>query len=85
MAVMTDPQRAALVAELMAEISAARELCPVTKTALRAALDAADAWCSDNAASYNSALPVGFRTNASVAQKSRLLESVIKRRRALGV
>jgi hypothetical protein len=84
MAVMTDPQRAALAADLMRAISNDREACPVLKAQLRAAVDAADTWASDNAASYNTALPAPFRTSASAAQKSRLLEAVIIRRRAVG-
>lgn len=52
-------------------------LAGITKTDLRAAVDAADSWVDTNAASYNSALPATFRNNASAAQKSLLLVAVI--------
>lgn len=41
-----------------------------TKTDLRDAVDATDAWIDANAASYNTALPTLFRNNASVVQKT---------------
>lgn len=40
---------------------------------IKAALDASDDWCDANAASYNTALPVAFRNNATVAEKNILL------------
>ncbi len=49
----------------------------ITKTDLRAAVDAADAWVDSNAASFNSALPVAFRTNATASQKALLLVAVV--------
>lgn len=47
------------------------------KTALRAAIVAADAWVDANSAAYNSALPVAFRNNATTSQKSLLLVAVV--------
>jgi hypothetical protein len=51
-------------------------LAGCTKTDLQAAINAADDWVDSNAASYNSALPATFRTNATVAQKAFLLAMV---------
>ena len=49
----------------------------LTKDDLEAAVNAADTWANDNAASFNNALPVTFRTNASNGQKSLLLAVVV--------
>lgn len=63
----------------------------VTKSDLRAAVDATDAWVEANAASYNIALPVIFRNNATAGQKALLVAVVAMRygvewlRRVLGV
>lgn len=51
-----------------------------TKVDLAAAVSAADTWADANAASYNTALPVPFRTNASAAQKALLLAYVCMKR-----
>ncbi len=52
----------------------------VLKTDLKAAVDAADGWVDSNAASYNSALPTAFRTNATAGQKALLLVLVVAMR-----
>lgn len=49
----------------------------MTKTDLQAAVNAADDWADSNAASFNSALPVTFRTNASTEQKALLPALVV--------
>lgn len=54
-----------------------------SKVDIRAAIDAADAWATSNAASYNSALPTAFRTGASTSQKALLLAYVCLRRAGL--
>ena len=62
------------------------ESCGFTKTALKAAVDAADQWCDDNATSFNTALPSGagsFRATASLQQKTLLLCYVAMRRAGL--
>lgn len=84
MAVMTDPQRAAVAADIMRALSANREPCPLLKADIQAAVNAADTWASVNAAAFNTALPLAFRTAAAADQKSRLLELVIVMRRKLG-
>ena len=47
---------------------------------IRAAVDAADQWCDDNAGSFNTALPTPFKTTATLAQKSILLAYVALKR-----
>jgi hypothetical protein len=51
-------------------------LAGISKTELRTAVDATDAWIEANQASFNSALPVAFRSNATLAQKTLLLCAV---------
>ena len=66
----------AIARGLMRFWSDKREEVAVVKAAIRAAVDDADAWVDANAASYNAALPVPFRTNATQPQKSILLVAV---------
>lgn len=47
---------------------------------IKAAVDAADDWADLNASSYNTALPVAFRTTATSAQKALLLAYVCMKR-----
>lgn len=56
------------------------ESCAFTKTDLRAAVDATDTWLDSNATSFNQALPLAFRTAASLTQKTLLLCYVAMRR-----
>jgi hypothetical protein len=78
MATLPDVTRRELWAELMRNLSDDREPVSVTKTVLRQAVDAADQWVSDNALSYNQALPAAFRSTATPEQKARLLMLVLK-------
>jgi hypothetical protein len=55
----------------------------VTKTQLRAAVDATDQWIEDNQAAYNTALPVAFRNAATLGQKTLLFCFVAMRRAGL--
>lgn len=50
------------------------------KAEIRAAVDASDDWVDDNSASYNSALPLAFRSAATASQKARLLTLVVGKR-----
>lgn len=52
----------------------------LTKPDLAAAVSAADTWADTNAASYNSALPLPFRTTATSQQKAILLALVAMKR-----
>lgn len=49
----------------------------VTKADLQAAINAADNWADSTAASYNLALPIAFRNNATAGQKALLLAVVV--------
>lgn len=80
MAILSDPDKAQIWAEYQQEISADHEGAAFLKANLLAAVGAADQWVSDNAASYNTALPAAFRNNATAAQKARLLAAVLKLR-----
>lgn len=82
MAVMQDADRVAVWAEWMRDN---RESVSVTKTDIRAAINAADQWVSDNQGNFNSALPVASRAALNAAQKARVLMFVIQRRFLRGV
>ena len=56
---------------------------PVTKTELRAAVDATDQWIEDNQAAFNAALPQPFRGAATPAHKTLLFCYVAMRRKGL--
>lgn len=75
---LTEDQRVQCIRELIRSI----EPAPVnfTRAQLKATVDAVDQWCSDNAASFNSALPQPFRGQATAQQKAALLASVALRR-----
>lgn len=78
--VMTSPERAACTTAFMRELSRVAEACGITKAQLRAAIDAADQWCDDNATSFNTAIPLPTRTILTTAQKTKLLTYVLRRR-----
>jgi hypothetical protein len=81
MALLSDADRAAVAADYMAELSAVREpLVTMSKTDIRAAVDALDAWLNANAASANSALPATFRNGATQSQKGRLNNLIVQKR-----
>lgn len=80
MAVLPDADRAAVRDAVMRLAPALLGSCDFTKPDLRAAVDAADTWADANAASYNAALPVAFRTGATAAQKALVLAYVCMKR-----
>lgn len=84
MAIMSPGDRTDAHSEFMRTPDAG-ETFGVTKTDLLAALQAADQWVSDNATSYNAALPQPARNALSAAQKSRLLALVLRWRYQRGV
>jgi hypothetical protein len=55
----------------------------ITKPDLKAAVDATDDWVEANSASFNTALPQPFRSNATTPQKTFLLCYVAMRRAGL--
>ena len=74
---LTTAQRAAVghvIRECASQIF--QELPNMSSGDVDAAVAAADVWQDDNAASYNSALPEAFRTNATAAQKTLLFMAV---------
>lgn len=80
MAVLPDGDRAQLHAEVMREWSAEHVSIGITKTELRAAVDAIDGWVDANAASFNTAIPQPARGALTTRQKARLLVYVVLRR-----
>ena len=77
MAVLDAQARARTVAQWMRENTTATAF---GKPDLAAALDATDDWIEANAASFNAALPVAFRTNATLTQKYQVFAYVLWRR-----
>lgn len=78
MAILPDGDRLRVYRGLMRYWSNLQEtVAGINKTDLKAAVDAVDGWVDANAASFNTALPVTFRNNASAAQKSLLLVAVV--------
>lgn len=53
------------------------------KPDLSAAINAADQWIEDNQASFNAALPLPFRTTATLTQKTLIFAYVAFRRAGL--
>jgi hypothetical protein len=84
MAVMDAAGRQAARVALTEEICTAREPIAIDRATLQAAVDAADAWVSSNAASFNSALPVAARNGLTTPQKARLLMWVTRQRYVTG-
>ncbi len=80
MAVLSDADRLAIVSKIGQWLSNNRVPFNLSKTDVRAAVNAADDWADANAASYNSALPVAARTTLTTAQKAQLLAYIILRR-----
>lgn len=76
MALTAQQSREAAIAVVKAEPG----LETMSKTDLVAAVVAADAWATTNAASYTAALPLPFRTTSTAAQKAALLSYVALRR-----
>lgn len=78
MAALSTVDRQRIWRGLMRHWSALREILGAfSKSDLQAAVNAADDWADLNASSYNLALPVAFRTNATNAQKALLLAMVV--------
>lgn len=78
MALLPDLDRARTAAQWMRDSTTTLAAC--TKTNLRDALNATDQWIDDNQTAFNTALPVTFRTNATLQQKTLLFCYVAMRR-----
>ncbi|HXV42414.1 MAG TPA: hypothetical protein VEC96_05090 [Anaerolineae bacterium] len=77
MAILSDAERKELWAEFM---QLNNESIGITKTDLRAALNAIDSWVDNNTASFNTAIPQPARSALSARQKAWLLMLVVERR-----
>ena len=84
MPVISNISRAEVSAEIQEGLSTVREGLGLTKLQLLAAVNAADQWASDNAATFNLALPLPARTSLTATQKARLLSAVIEKRWKVG-
>ncbi len=73
---LTAAQRDKVIRELVALVGPIE----AAKADVQAAVAAADTWCSDNAASFNTALPTAFKNTANASQKAALLAFVALRR-----
>ncbi len=80
MSVLPDADRIKAWADLMRKFSDDRQSITITKTDLRAAVDALDSWIDANAATINAALPQPARGNLTTQQKAILLMYVITQR-----
>lgn len=81
MAVLSTADRQDACADLMREISEAREpFGALTKGDLRAAINALDDWLHTNAATINTAIPQPARGALTASQKARLLARLITKR-----
>ncbi len=85
MATLSDIARTQVWLQIMNDLSNRRDESAFLNTELRTALNAADQWVSDNKASYNSALPLPFRTDATTSQKALLLQFVVQKRFLEGI
>lgn len=77
MALLDPTARARVTAQWMRDNV---ETAAFSKSDLRAAVDATDQWIEDNTPSFVAALPAGFRTNSTVAQKAWVFAYVMMRR-----
>jgi hypothetical protein len=80
MAVLSDSDRTDLWAAFMRGLSDEGSKLDVTKSELRATVDALDDFLHANAAAINSAIPAGPRARLTIPQKARLLMFVIRQR-----
>lgn len=80
MPLLTTAQRNQVAAKINQDISFIHESTTLLRADIRAAVDAADQWAEDNAASYNTALPTNFKTGATATMKARLLAHVVTKR-----
>lgn len=78
MALLDETGRFRVWAQFMRDLSGTG--LGVTKSELRAAINATDQWIEDNQSSFNTALPQPFRGSATLPQKTFLLCYVAMRR-----
>jgi hypothetical protein len=80
-ALLADPERAAVTAAFQREAQNVNGTGgTVSKADLRAAINAVDQWCEDNAAAFNLAIPLPARSALTSRQKAAILVWVTRRR-----
>lgn len=85
MAALNDTDRAAVNQQFQSDVSRDREpFGALTKTDIRAAVNAIDDWVVANAAAFNAAIPQPARGALTAAQKARLLSLIVARRYSTG-
>jgi len=72
MAVLSEVDRQRVWRGVMRYLSNLRQSLDLSKTELRAAVDATDIWIEDNQADYNNALPTAAKANLTIVQKTLL-------------
>lgn len=80
MAVLTDPERLAIWAELMRLTENISATGALTKADLRAAVNAIDDWNEANQVAFNTAIPQPARALLSARQKAAIQLAVVARR-----
>lgn len=80
MALLTNTQRREIWMEYQEEISRLLETINISKSELKAAVDAIDQWIEDNSASFNQAIPLPARTELTARQKIRIFAAILKKR-----
>lgn len=80
MAVLDEAARAAIWADTMSTLGRERESVGISKTELRAAVDAIDNFLEANANAINNAFPTAARNGLTVSQKARLVAYVMLKR-----
>ncbi len=80
MAALDDTARVALWADFMRQASSTRVDLALTKSQLRAAVDATDDWIEANQGSFNAALPQPARSVLTAKDKTKLFMAVAGKR-----
>lgn len=77
---LVDVDRLQVWKEMINEYGERREDPGLTKSQLRAALDALDDWLDTNLASLNSAIPLPARTRMTAKQKAKMVSYLLRLR-----
>jgi hypothetical protein len=78
---LTNPQKDATRREwVTSQVQSSSQPIQFNKADLRAAITAIDDWATANSASFNTALPEPFKTQATATQKAALFAFVVLRR-----
>lgn len=80
MAVLSDQKRQEIWAQIMRDLSDAREPIAITKAPLRAVVNTMDQWAQDNSASLRSAVNAAGGTSLTNAQVARIFARIVLER-----